>query len=358
MKKKVLMLIPLAILSLNITACGGKSNETNEAQQVQNTVSEATSVMQEEVETKETQETVSAEDMLFEINNWVVGDVWNSGFCDFYHYEEDGTSSTGENIDIEFALEQFKKNYEKKIEYDDYIHSLPSEYEEIQNIWDKLMEESDILYEHYQNGVEQTGTAFDTAIFVQYRDAFSEAIDEMDFANTFSESSNEDADQNIDSGAKVEVDKGLIDVTLNIPPDLVGDTTQEELDATCKEKGFKSIVLNDDGSATYTMTKEQHKKLMEEYKIQIDNTINEMIGSEDYPNITSIEANDNYTEFTVATKNKELDMAESFSAMSFYMYGGIYNAFNGENVENISVTFINADSGDVIETVNSSDMGQ
>jgi hypothetical protein len=32
-----------------------------------------------------------------------------------------------------------------------------------------------------------------------------------------------------------------------------------------------------------------------------------------YPNVVSIEANDNYTEFTIVTKNEELDMSESFS---------------------------------------------
>lgn len=49
-------------------------------------------------------------------------------------------------------------------------------------------------------------------------------------------------------------------------------------------------------------------------------------------------------------------MAESFSVIAFYMYGGIYNVLNGEEIDNISVTFINADSGEVISVSNSSDM--
>ena len=86
--------------------------------------------------------------------------------------------------------------------------------------------------------------------------------------------------------------------------------------------------------------------------------MNEMVGSENYPNFTKIEANENFTEFTVTTKSAELDMNESFSTMAFYMYGGLYGVFSGENVSNISVTFINADTGQVIETANSSDAGQ
>ena len=53
----------------------------------------------------------------------------------------------------------------------------------------------------------------------------------------------------------VEVDEGLFDVELTIPKDYVGETTQENLDALAAEKGFKSITLNPDGSATYIMTK-------------------------------------------------------------------------------------------------------
>lgn len=164
-----------------------------------------------------------------------------------------------------------------------------------------------------------------------------------------------DASESEPSGG-VEVDEGLFDVELTVPADFISESTQEELDTVCEENGFKSIILNEDGSATYTMTKKQHKELMDGYRKDINNNLNEMIGSEEYPNITNIEANDNFTEFTVTTKNAELDMAESFSVLAFYMAGGMYNAFSGEEVENISVTFVNADTGDVIDIANSSDM--
>ncbi len=156
----------------------------------------------------------------------------------------------------------------------------------------------------------------------------------------------------------VDVEKGIFDVELTIPADYVGEQTQEDLDKIAEEHGFQSIILNSDGSATYTMTKKQHSDLMDEYRDQINNNINEMIGSEDYPNFTKIEANENFTEFTVTTKSAELDMNESFSTMAFYMYGGLYSVFSGENISNVSVTFVNADSGNIISTANSSEMAE
>lgn len=154
----------------------------------------------------------------------------------------------------------------------------------------------------------------------------------------------------------IEVEKELFDVVLTIPKDYVGESTQEDLDKTCEEYGYQSITLNDDGSATYVMTKSQHKNLMDEYRTQINNSLQELVGSANYPNFTAIQANDNFTEFTITTKSTELDLAESFSVMAFYMYGGMYAIFNGEAVDNVSVTFINADSGEIISTSNSSDL--
>ena len=42
--------------------------------------------------------------------------------------------------------------------------------------------------------------------------------------------------------------------------------------------------------------------------------------------------------------------------MSFYMFGGLYHIFNGTTVDNIHVDYVNADSGEVISSADSSDM--
>ncbi|WP_077609605.1 hypothetical protein [Clostridium sp. Marseille-P2415] len=174
------------------------------------------------------------------------------------------------------------------------------------------------------------------------------------------EESNPSSETNSDLEAvgDVGVEKGLFYVELNIPAKFVGEQTQEDLNELCKEKGYKSITLNDDGSAAYLLTKQQHKQMMNEIKDNINSSITEMIGSEDYPNYTNITANENFTEFEVTTKSAELSMAESFSVLGFYMYGGMYNIFNGTAVDNVSVKFINADTGEVISTTNSKDMGE
>ena len=44
------------------------------------------------------------------------------------------------------------------------------------------------------------------------------------------------------------------------------------------------------------------------------------------------------------------------SIIVFYMYGGMYAIFNGSDVGNIHVDFVNADSGEIINSADSSDM--
>ena len=162
-----------------------------------------------------------------------------------------------------------------------------------------------------------------------------------------------------DSG--IDVDKGLLNVEITIPAESAeyygfSFESQEEADAYAKEQGFKSATLGDDGSVTIVMSKSQHKKTMEELNKTIDEALQKMIGSEDYPNITAVEHNDNYTEIKVTTESEELSLNESFSTLAFYIYGGMYNAFNGTPVDNIHIDFVNEASGDVIDSFDSENM--
>ncbi len=145
-------------------------------------------------------------------------------------------------------------------------------------------------------------------------------------------------------------------IELTIPSDFVDATTQKELDNIVKEKNFISATLNSDGSATYIITKSKHKELMEEIVKEINYSLNEMIGSEECPNITDIKTNSDFTNFTLTTTSTELSLQETLSVMIFYTYGGMYNVFNGTPVDNVHIDFINEDSGDIIDSFNSADM--
>lgn len=154
----------------------------------------------------------------------------------------------------------------------------------------------------------------------------------------------------------VEVDEGIFDVEITVPADFLEEgTTQDDLDAIAEESDFKSVTLNDDGSATYVMTKAQHEKMMAELKESINQSLAEMIDPETYPSFSAITANDSFTQFTVELTTNEVGLAESMSVIAFYVLGGMYNAFNGTPVDDISVRFINAETGELIQEAHSSE---
>mgnify|MGYP002769102953 CR=1 FL=1 len=160
------------------------------------------------------------------------------------------------------------------------------------------------------------------------------------------------------SSGGIEVDEGMFTVEMTVPASFFDEgTTQEDLDEACSEKGWKAATLNEDGSVTYVMSKAQHNQLMSELAAQIDDSMKEMENSEDYPSIVKVDANKNYTEFKVYLNTDEVGLMESFTVLAFYMYGGMYNAFDGTDIDDIAVCFINNETGETIEEAHSKDAG-
>ena len=149
----------------------------------------------------------------------------------------------------------------------------------------------------------------------------------------------------------LNVEKNIFSVTLTYPASMVDEgTTQDSLNNEISGiDGIKSATLNEDGSVTYIMTKAYHKQIMDDMAQTIDESMAEMVGSEDYPNFTKVEANEDYTVFTVTTKSKTLSLDESLSLLQFYTEGAFYNVVSGNDADSIHVDFVNADTGEIID---------
>ena len=147
------------------------------------------------------------------------------------------------------------------------------------------------------------------------------------------------------------MEKNIFSVTLTYPASMVDEgTTQDSLNNEISGiDGIKSATLNEDGSVTYIMTKAYHKQIMDDMAQTIDESMAEMVSSEDYPNFTKVEANEDYTVFTVTTKSKALSLDESLSLLQFYTEGAFYNVVSGNDADSIHVDFVNADTGEIID---------
>ena len=143
------------------------------------------------------------------------------------------------------------------------------------------------------------------------------------------------------------------EVTIVIPKMYESITTQEEADEICRKNGYKKAVLKEDGSLEITMTRSQQQELIADFKKSVDQGIQQITESENYPSVSKIEYNEDYSVFTVVTDEEEIGITERQLAQELIMYGTIYHVYSGEETGTIRVDFVNKETGEVIESAES-----
>ena len=160
--------------------------------------------------------------------------------------------------------------------------------------------------------------------------------------------------------AEPTTEDNLFDVTLTLPADYASDITAEEIAQQVADGKVHTGVLNDDGSVTYTMSKAQHAALLESIAAELRSTLDDMIGSTDYPNLTRIETNDDFTDFTVYTTTQPgaVGLSDEMSVLIYYTCGKMYGIVSGQEPGNIHVDILNAESGELVSSHDSKDFNQ
>ena len=153
----------------------------------------------------------------------------------------------------------------------------------------------------------------------------------------------------------VQVENGIMTVSLTVPADLAQNTTQETIDAGIGTQ-YQSAVRNEDGSITYKMTKTQHQAMVEQLAISFDSSLQELVDDENHM-ISNITRNDDFTVFDVTLDGTELAMSDAYTAFGLYMYGDMYGIFNGSRPEHVIVNYFDP-NGNLIDSGDSATMHQ
>lgn len=177
-------------------------------------------------------------------------------------------------------------------------------------------------------------------------------IEEQNTTNAKESTEEVTADKETESASDADVETENVKITM--PAKYMEGTTQEELDQDYNT--YATATLNEDGSVTFVMSKVMHAAFIEIIEKELTDQLNSMVGSSDFPTITSIEMNDNFTEFNLTTTSTVLSEDEATSSIYFYMFGDMYNIFNQTESNIITVNFINADTSEIIHSSDSSEM--
>lgn len=141
------------------------------------------------------------------------------------------------------------------------------------------------------------------------------------------------------SESELNIDKGLFDVKITIPKSFLGDNEITELTDEQKSQGFKSMKKNDDGSITYTISKNAHKSLMEEMKKTTSDQLKKMATDGTYISIKDVSFNDNFSKITLLVDEEKFNNSfDSFATLAVGMSGMMYQIFDGSEASKTSVT--------------------
>jgi hypothetical protein len=171
--------------------------------------------------------------------------------------------------------------------------------------------------------------------------------------NRDTEFTNSDTTERKETSNEISVDENLLTVDITVPASFFEDMTEEEIESNSKEQGFTKVVINDDGSVTYTMTKAKRQEILNDYKNELNNTIDSYINGENkVASFKSIRYNNDISKIDIRVDSSLYSAWDSMHTLVFYMYGAYYQIFNGVNKDDIEVivNFIDDSTNEILDS--------
>jgi len=153
----------------------------------------------------------------------------------------------------------------------------------------------------------------------------------------------------------VEVDRGLLSVTIVLPSDFIEFFGQggspESAVAEIGVSEYESLVSNPDGSVTLKLSRLQHNRIVADLESDLRRIADEIGSGEE--GIMKVAYNRSLSEFDVTIDRTEADESATFWIMfALSLQYGVYAliAGEGEEAEPPLIRFIDAATGEVFET--------
>ena len=142
-------------------------------------------------------------------------------------------------------------------------------------------------------------------------------------------------------------------------PGVMSDGTDEERMKAAKEfckvlldkEGVLEAKPSADGSFIATMTREAHKKSLDDLKASIDETFDDYFDDGDESDFSDYTYNDDMTVFTVNMDADDYESPYTTEAMLFGISAEGYQTLNGVETPRITINYLDEKTGDVLGTL-------
>lgn len=143
-----------------------------------------------------------------------------------------------------------------------------------------------------------------------------------------------------------------------IPGSMSDDTDEERMKAAkefCKDllnrEGVLEAKPSADGSVIATMTREAHKKSLDDLKASIDETFDDYFDDGDESDFSDYTYNDDMTVFTVNMDADDYESPYTTEAMLFGISTEGYQALNGVEKPKVVINYLDEKTGNVLGTL-------
>ena len=117
-----------------------------------------------------------------------------------------------------------------------------------------------------------------------------------------------------------------------------------------KEGSVSKAVVNEDGSVTLTMSKENYDKLLSTMKTSLDQTIAGYTNGTTFPSIKEITYTDDLSEIKLTVDYEAFtNSMGSFAILGLGLQGYLYRIFTGQS-ETVTITYIDETTGKSVES--------
>ena len=156
-----------------------------------------------------------------------------------------------------------------------------------------------------------------------------------------------DDDDDIFGFDKINVDKSGETVVMNIPSAMFDEDDDEDTITYGSNTSFAAMVKQYDGVeinkndakklVEIKMPKKEYEKFMDEFRAEFEKSLNEAAGSEEYPYITKITHNSNFSEFDVyiTTKQEFEDNWGGIFFLTLYIESIYYYILDGNSLAEV-----------------------
>lgn len=146
---------------------------------------------------------------------------------------------------------------------------------------------------------------------------------------------------------KVVVEKNAQTVSIMLPPEMVTEEGAWE--------GSIPPVHNADGGMTLTLTCSEFDEYLNTLRETLNEGLQDMVADESF-GFVSIEANEDFSEYSITTAGGELGIADIFGVLGLLINSAVYSVFSGVSFDTVSFTIIDSNTGSVVTSFTNADL--